>query len=56
MKRKQPPPEERRRPTAELNLVDEPKRLNVRRRGCGPFFGSLLLLAATLAGLAAALR
>lgn len=50
MKRKQPPREERRRRLAELNLVDEPKRLKVNRRGCASLFGSILTL--VVAGLA----
>ena len=49
MKRKQPPREERRRRLAELNLVDEPKRLSAQRRGCASLFGSLFVV--VLAGL-----
>lgn len=49
MKRKQQQRIERRRRTAELNLVDEGKRLNVARRGCGPFFSTLLIAIAAAA-------
>jgi len=56
MKRKQPQKEERRRPHAELNLLEESRRLNVRRRGCGPFTGSFLLLAAAAVSLGLGLR
>lgn len=56
MKRKKPPAEERRRPRLEFNLIDEPKRLSVRRRGCFSLFGSSLLLAAAVSLLALGLR
>jgi hypothetical protein len=56
MKRKQPQNEERRRRQAELNLLEESRRLNVRRRGCGPFTGSLLLLAAAAVSLGLGVR
>jgi hypothetical protein len=46
MKRKRPQHEQRRRPLAELNLLGEPKRLSVRRKGCASLFGSILLLVA----------
>ena len=49
MKRKQQQRIERRRRTAELNLVDDGKRLNVARRGCGPFFGAILVAVAATA-------
>lgn len=45
MKRKQPPREERRRRLAELNMLEENKRLNVPRRGCASLFGSVLVVA-----------
>jgi hypothetical protein len=56
MKRKRTRQEERRRPVAETNLLDDPKRIDVRRRGCGPFFGSTLLFGGTVVGLIAGLR
>ncbi len=56
MKRKQAPREERRRKTAELNLVEDSKRLNVTRRGCASFFGSLLVLAIAAAAFWAGLH
>ena len=56
MKRKQQPKEDRRRRQAELNLLEEGRRLNVRRRGCGPFTGTLLLLAAAAVSLGLGLR
>ena len=48
MKRKQQQRIERRRQTAELNLVDEGKGLKVARRGCGPFFGAVLVTLAAM--------
>ncbi|HKC20304.1 MAG TPA: hypothetical protein VKE27_11830 [Candidatus Dormibacteraeota bacterium] len=56
MKRKRPEHEERRRPMAELNMADEPRRIDVRRKGCGPLSGSVFLLVATAVALAAGLR
>ena len=56
MKRKTQPKEERRRRRVELNLLDEGRRLSVRRQGCGPFASSLLLLAAGAALLALGLH
>jgi len=49
MKRKQPPSEERRRPLVEINLVDQPKRIDLRRRGCGQLFGAFVVLVAASA-------
>jgi hypothetical protein len=46
MKRKRPTQQERRRPLADLNLIGDGKRLDVRRKGCFSLFGSVLLLGA----------
>jgi hypothetical protein len=43
MKRKRPTQQERRRPLADLNLIGDGKRLDVRRKGCFSLFGSVLL-------------
>jgi hypothetical protein len=56
MKRKTQPRDERRRPQVELNMSDEPKLLGTRRRGCLPWFGSILAVAAAVAILVAGLR
>ena len=55
MKRKSQPREERRRPLAEINLLDANKRIPVSRKGCLGRFGSLLMLGAAAAQIALAL-
>ena len=56
MKRKAPQREERRRAQVELNISEEPKLLNVRRRGCASFFGSILLVGAALVSIGLGVR
>lgn len=52
MKRKSQPREERRRPLAEINLLDDSKRIPVSRKGCFGRFGSLLMLIVAAAQMA----
>lgn len=56
MKRKTPQREERRRAQVELNIAEEQKLLNVRRRGCASLFGSILLVGAALVSVGLGVR
>lgn len=52
MKRKAQPQEDRRRALAEINLIDEGKRMQIRRKGCLKRLAGLFALLTVIAPLA----